>query len=63
MRHLEKLGLAVAGAVVGLLVGTGPVIASTNGQPPITLPEPGTLTLLAAGVAAVTVGARWFRRK
>jgi len=59
MSHPERLGLAAVGVVVILLGWPGSAMASII----VKVPEPTTLTLLAAGVAAVTVGARWFRRK
>ena len=58
---MKTLSVAVSTAVV-TLTWVGQALASI--VPPINnVPEPTTLGLLAAGTAAVTLGARWFRRK
>lgn len=49
-------------AVIVTLTWIAQAAASTT-QPPVPLPEPGTLALLSIGAAAATFGARWFRRK
>jgi hypothetical protein len=58
--------LVTSGAAIIILASAARVVASTtnNGPPPaISVPEPISLALLSAGAAALTLGARWFRRK
>ena len=56
---LFRFGLMAAGAAVVTLTWVAQAAASRV----ITVPEPSTLGLLSAGAAALTLGARWFRRK
>ena len=58
---LSRFGLVAAGVAVVTLTWVTQGTAS-DGQI-IRVPEPGTLALLSAGAAALTLGARWFRRK
>ena len=57
---LSRFGLVAAGTAVVTLTWVAQAVASA---PPVQVPEPGTLALLSAGAAALTLGARWFRRK
>lgn len=57
---LSRFGLVAAGAAVVTLSWVAQSAASDRVFP---VPEPGTLALLSAGVAALTFGTRWFRRK
>jgi len=38
-------------------------VAQASASVPTRVPEPGTLALLTASAAALTLGTRWFRRK
>jgi len=58
IRIASGIGLVAVGAVAVVLASVGPALASAAG-----VPEPSSLTLLSAGIAAVALGARWLRRK
>ena len=57
-RISPSLGLVALGAAATVLAWIDTALASTP-----QVPEPGSLALLSAGIAAVAVGSRWFRRK
>ena len=46
-----------------LMVLTCAAQAAAGETATVAVPEPTTLALISAGVAALTVGTRWFRRK
>jgi len=58
MNLLGKLGFTTTAALLFVVTWAGSAAAQTQ-----RVPEPGTATLLAAGAAAVALGARLFRRK
>jgi len=58
IRIASGIGLVAVGAVAVVLASVGPALASVP-----RVPEPSSLVLLSAGIAAVALGARWFRRK
>jgi len=58
IRMTSGRGLVALAAVAVVLASVGPALASATA-----VPEPSSLTLLSAGIAAVALGARWFRRK
>jgi len=58
IRIASGIGLVAVGAVAVVLASVGPALASVP-----RVPEPSSLVLLSAGIAAVALGARWLRRK
>ena len=57
-RIARTLRLVAVSTTAVAVTWTDQAIASVN-----PVPEPGSLALLSAGIAAVALGARWFRRK
>lgn len=58
---MRRLVYVATTSVLWTVTFASPALATLT--PPISVPEPTTLSLLSGGVALAVLGARWLRRK
>jgi hypothetical protein len=59
---IPSLGVGWFGVCAAVLAWAVPAVAG-GPAPPVSVPGPGTLTMLSTGIAVVVVGVRWLRGK